>query len=93
MSRRVLFTCGLVVGALSAVLVFGCWLDPFPLVVTKGGGYSDLWESVLLVSASGTAFLTIILALFGQHLPRILLLLSGFLLLIFSFGALIANDT
>jgi hypothetical protein len=88
--RKILFGIGLVVSVLCCCFVTLSWIDPFPLV-TMRGGLVDIYEEVFFVGAGCTAVFTILLALFGRRLSRILLIASGLMLFALSYGALLQN--
>jgi len=90
-ARMLLFRCGLVVSILCSVTVVCSWIEPFPLLADGAGGYSDIRESMLFMAALSTAALTIGLALFGRGAPRLLLVGSGFLLMVVAAGAVLSN--
>ncbi|RZU39294.1 hypothetical protein [Edaphobacter modestus] len=89
--RILCFRCGIVLSIFSLLVTMSCWVDPFPLVHTPDGGYSIAWLDLAWKVAFSTASLSIILALFGRSWPRILLIVSGALLLLLAFGALLQN--
>jgi hypothetical protein len=88
--RKMVFSIGLVVSVLCCCFVTLSWIDPFPLVAMRGG-LEDIYEEVFFAGAGCTAVLTILLALFGRRLSRILLITSGFMLFALSYGALLQN--
>ncbi|MGD0136602.1 MAG: hypothetical protein ABSE57_31555, partial [Bryobacteraceae bacterium] len=55
------------------------------------GGYSNIRNSILLDAAFFTALLTIGLALFGRGASRLILAVSGLMLAIVAYGAVLQN--
>ncbi|HEX4008292.1 MAG TPA: hypothetical protein VHX60_19120 [Acidobacteriaceae bacterium] len=90
--RSRLFAASLIAGALSALLVCSCFLDPFPLIADGRGGYSDIRNFRLVEFAVFPVFAVILLSLAGRGKARILLLTSGILQICFWYLALLARD-
>jgi hypothetical protein len=89
--RNALFRGGLIISILSSIVTISCWIDPYPLASTPDGSYSIAWLELAWEVAFGTAFLSIILAFFGRSRPRMMLIVSGTLLLLLTFGSLLQN--
>ncbi len=89
--RIACFNCGVVISVLTSLVTITCWLDPFPLVHLPNGSESIAWLELAWKTAFGGATICIILALFGKSLPRILLALSGIMLVLLPFGSILQN--
>ncbi len=89
--RRILFAVGLGISLLGWCLATTALVVPLPLKALPDGGFSDLYENLAFAGAACAAVSTIALALFGQGLSRILLSVSGALLLVLDCVALLSN--
>jgi hypothetical protein len=76
---------------LGSLAVVSSWFNPFPLLPDGRGGYSNIRNSILLDAALFTALLTIGLALFGRGASRPLLAVSGSMLAVVAYGAVLQN--
>jgi len=90
-SRKVSFRAGLVFSAVALLATASCWIDPYHLVQTPDGGYSIAWFDRAWAVAFIAPIISMILALSGQRLPRILLFVSDVLTLVLAFGSLLQN--
>jgi hypothetical protein len=68
-----------------------CWIDPFPLVSTRDGGYSTELLDWAFCGAFTMGLLSLILALFGTGWPRVLLIVGDLILFAMMYGALLQN--
>jgi hypothetical protein len=89
--RVVLFNWGIFFSVLSVLITMSFWIDPYPLVSTPDGGYSIAWLDLAWEVAIGTACCSILLALFGRGVSRILLVASGITLLVLIYGSILQN--
>jgi hypothetical protein len=80
--RIILFNCGLAISILSLLVTITCIVDPFPMAHSPSGGESTPLLDLAYEVAYRGAFLGIILALFGKGRSRILLVLSGTMVLL-----------
>lgn len=85
------FRSGLVLSIISLLVIASCWIDPYPLVHTPGGGASIAWLDRAWLVAFATSISSMILALFGRGWPRILLAISGALSVLLTYGSLLQN--
>lgn len=90
--RTYLFTAGVAVGIVSAVLISCSFLDPFPLIADGHGGYSDIRNYRLVQFAIYPALAVIVLGLAGRGRPRLLLVAGGVVQFVCWYGALLACD-
>jgi len=90
--RRLLTTGSLVALALSAFGTVICWTSHFPLIHLADGVMStNPWDERLFWGSVFLSLLTSVLALFGRGLPRILLVVTGLLLLVLSTFGYVSN--
>jgi hypothetical protein len=89
--RIVSFRCGIIVDILSLLLAMSCWIDPYPLARTADGGYSIAWLDLAWKAAFGTGLVSVTLALFGRGWPRLLLIVSGVVSLLLTYGSVLQN--
>ena len=68
------------------------WINPYPLVQTPDGGFSNAWLDRAWTVAFIAPLVSIILALFGRGWSRIMLALSGGLTLLLAFGSLLQKE-
>ena len=73
------------------LVTLSCYIDPYPMVKTADGGLSIVWLDRAWAVAFITPVISMILALFGKGLPRILLLVSGVLCLVLAYGSMLQN--
>ena|SRR5579871_3529371 len=88
---RLLFNCGLGLSIVCSLAVLLSWLQPFPLLPDGQGGYSDIRNFDLSEGALLAALMTIVLAVFGRSVARLILLASGVLLTIGAYGAILSR--
>ena len=86
-----LFRGGLPLSILCSLTLICSWFDPFPLLSDGVGGYSDIRNSLLFMGALSTAILTIVVAISGRGAARFLLVVSGLVLTIMTYGAFLSN--
>ena len=89
--RIICFYCGVAISILTSLVTMTCMLDPFPVVRSPDGSASIPLLDLASQMAYGGAFLTIILALFGRGWSRILLAVSGAMLVLFFLGWALRN--
>ena len=89
--RRILFAVWIGHQPLGWCLATIALVDPLPLKALPDGGFSDVYENLAFEGAACAAVLTVVLALFGQGLSRILLAVSGALLFALDCVALLSN--
>ena len=89
--RAVLFNAGLLGSFIASLLIIGSWLQPFPLS-SVAGGFSNGRNDLLSLVAFIAAVLVAALAVFGKARSRLLLLLSGLLLVMLSIAAFMSNN-
>ena len=89
--RVVCFQSGVVISVLTSLVTMSCWVDPFPLVHLPDGSLSIGWLDLAWGIGFGGAFVSIALAVFGRSWSRALLVLSGFMLVLLTFGSLLQN--
>jgi hypothetical protein len=80
--RIIFFNCGVAISILTLFVAITCMLNPFPVVRSPGGGESIPMLDLAYKVAYRGAYLSIVLALFGKSRPRILLVLSGTMLVL-----------
>jgi Mn2+/Fe2+ NRAMP family transporter len=90
--RSTLIISSLVCCILSVLGALVCFNSPFPLIPWGQGGYrTNPWGERVLWATVSTSILTVLLAFSGRGIPRILLIVSGVLLLVLSMFAYMAN--
>jgi xanthine/uracil permease len=90
--RMHLFRGSVITCVLSAIGAFVCWDNPFPLIPWGVGGYqTNPWDERVFVGAVSTSLLTVILAVFGRGITRVLLILIGFVVLALSIFGFVSN--
>ena len=89
--RIISFRSGLVLSAISLLVIASCWIDPYPLAHTPDGDSSIAWLELAWLVAFGTSISSMILALFGRGWPRVLLASSGALSVLLAYGSLLQN--
>ena len=79
-------------GVLSLFGAIICLMNPFPLLPWGEGGYriNPLDECLLFASVSSSVA-TVILAIFGRGLQRVMLIAAGLVLLAISWFGFMAN--
>jgi len=90
-SRTICFYCGIAISILTSLVTITCIVDPFPVVRSPNGSESIPLLDLAYQLAYGGAFLSIILALFGKGWSRILLALSGTMLVLLPLGWALRN--
>ena len=80
--RKALFRIGLITAIVGLVAVMACLFLRFPMVPDYHGHYTvDPRRNLMMAIAFFSASLTVVLALFGRGVRRILLALGGLALL------------
>jgi hypothetical protein len=78
--RIVSFRGGLVLSAISLLVIATCWMFP-----------SMPWLGLVWLVAFATSFGSVVLALLGRGWPRVLLATSGALSVLLAYGSLLQN--
>lgn len=90
--RTVLFSIGVIAAVLSAAAGVCSWVDPFPLLSDGRGGYRlNPLEGRVLVAGLSTGLATMILGAFGKRVGRVLLVVTGLLLIAFNMLGWLGN--
>jgi hypothetical protein len=89
--RLASFRIGLLLSVAALLVTASCYIDPYPMVKTADGSLSIAWLGRAWALAFITPVISMILALFGEGWPRILLLASGVLCLVLAYGSMLQN--
>jgi hypothetical protein len=90
--RSVLFGIGGIAAVLAAAAGVCSWVDPFPLLPDRGGGWRlDPLEGWVLIVGLSAGFATVVLGAFGKRAGRLLLVAFGMLLILFNIFGWLGN--
>ena len=90
--RTVIFDIGAIAALLSAAACVCSWVDPFPLLSDGQGGYRlNPLEDRVLVAGLLTGLVSMTLGAFGKRVGRVLLIVIGFLLIVFNLLGWLSN--
>lgn len=91
-SRAVMFGIGVVAAVLSAVAGVCSRVDPFPLISDGEGGFRlNPMEDRVLFAGVFMALASMVLAVFGKRVVRVVLIAIGLVLLVFNVAGWLGN--